>query len=152
MDKVKVRKGASYDITLMLSPVAACWRINDLETLRRFCIDILNTLKSVHSLGYIHRDVRADNILLGDSGFIVIDWELAAPIGSEVFWTVPMGRHPSGVTIGSPWQPWMDLWQLGKVIEGLPGDVSSLPHVCAFKNKLLNRGFKTAQGALRGMI
>ena len=150
MDKVNIKKGASYEIILTFTPVAACWRIDSLETLRSFCTDILKTLKTVHGLGFVHRDIRADNILLG-SGFLVIDWELAAPIGSEVFWEVPSGRHPAGVTIGSQWLPWMDLWQLGKVIEGLTGDMRSHAWVTSFKTKLLNHGFESAHDALEGL-
>lgn len=153
--KVHNNRSEPYTVVLKLRPVGATWRIENLATLKNLCLNILTTLKVVHSLGYVHRDIRTDNIVFAPSGFVLIDWEVAAPTGSLVFWDACQGSHPDGVLKGSPWMPWMDLWQLGRLISGLTGRLSPDPvmstRVLPFQNKLLKKEYGGAEDAIRDL-
>ena len=153
--KIHQNRSKPYKVALKLKPVGATWRIENLATLQKLCSSILTTLKVVHSLGYVHRDIRIDNIVLAPFGFVLIDWEVAAPSGSLVFWDACCGSHPDGVLKGSPWLPWMDLWQVGRLISVLAGGLSHDPvittHVIPFQNKLLNQEYGGAEDAIRDL-
>ena len=153
--EVHNNRSEPYRVVLKLKPVGATWRIENLAMLQNLCWSILTTLKVVHSLGYVHRDIRIDNIVLAPSGFFLIDWEVAAPTGSLVFWDACQGSLPDGVLKNSPWLPWMDLWQLGRLISGLAGGLSHDPvisrRVIPFQNKLLNKEYGGAEDAIRDL-
>jgi eukaryotic-like serine/threonine-protein kinase len=51
------------------------------ELLRRF-IGVCQTVGYAHSKGIIHRDLKTDNVMLGDFGeTLIVDWGLAKPFG-----------------------------------------------------------------------
>lgn len=53
-----------------------------LGLLSAFCI-VCNTVAYAHSKGIVHRDLKCDNVILGDYGeVVVIDWGLAKEVGS----------------------------------------------------------------------
>ncbi|KAG5175349.1 hypothetical protein JKP88DRAFT_265861 [Tribonema minus] len=110
---------AMQTVRLQLEPVAVRWVVHTAKDLQSMCADVLQALCAVHDRGFVHRDVRQDNILLADTGYVLIDWELAARVGDTVFWDPKPEHVPPTVRRDTSWQPWMDVWQLGRVIHAL---------------------------------
>lgn len=53
------------------------------KLLRRF-VDVCNAIEYAHSRGVIHRDLKPDNVMLGDFGeTLVVDWGLAKALGPQ---------------------------------------------------------------------
>ncbi|AJY74469.1 serine/threonine protein kinase [Paenibacillus beijingensis] len=44
---------------------------------------LMQTLSGLHEAGYVHRDVRLPNVMMGAAGITLIDFGLACPIGEE---------------------------------------------------------------------
>ena len=136
------------EVHLQLEPVAARWVLHENADARLLCRHVLETLDAVHKLGFVHRDVREDNILRTCAGFILIDWEMAGMIDDSVFWQPAVAHVPDGVSAGTLWKPWMDLWQLGNVLQSQPVVRTSEP-CTQFTTKLLNNQMETAEQALQ---
>lgn len=94
--------------------------------------------------------MRVDNILRGERGFVLIDWELASHTGDLVFWQATAGRLPPGVGVGTKWLACMDLWQLGSNL--LRYNHLMTPESHGFLTKLMNGELDTAEEALASMI
>eukprot|EP00611_Tribonema_gayanum_P029428 TRINITY_DN786_c0_g1_i1.p1 TRINITY_DN786_c0_g1~~TRINITY_DN786_c0_g1_i1.p1 ORF type:complete len:750 (-),score=93.69 TRINITY_DN786_c0_g1_i1:75-2021(-) len=136
-------------LTLELTPVGAGWHLEHEAALWQLCHDVLTILGAVHERGFVHRDVRSANILYHTSGYFLVDWEAVGRIGDRVFWWGKAEHMPPGVQIRSAWEPWIDLWQLGKVMKE---HVYLLPKGSdgrRFMNELLDGAFATGTEALR---
>jgi len=108
------------------------------KLIKRF-IDVCNAIDYSHARGILHRDLKPDNIMLGEYGeTLVVDWGLAKPVDVDVD---PIRRtskplalsHASGVlatqvgsTVGTPqyMSPEQAAGQLD--ILGAPSDIYSL--------------------------
>jgi serine/threonine protein kinase len=69
------------------------------QLLRRF-IDVCNAVAYAHSRGVLHRDLKPDNLMLGQYGeTLVVDWGLAKPLGHR------MGKTETGERTLLPHSP-----------------------------------------------
>ena len=76
-------------VTLQLIPVSCKVHNMTLQRLLNLTKCMLTTLAVIHKEGFVHRDLREDNIVETQSGFCLIDWELAGRNGELVFWSGP---------------------------------------------------------------
>lgn len=89
--------GEPYYVMRMIQGRSLLDAINELKTntdkayltvdrrrlLRRF-MDVCQAVEFAHSKGVIHRDIKPDNIMLGDYGeTLLVDWGLAKQLGEE---------------------------------------------------------------------
>ena len=113
-------------VRLQLHPLGAMWLPPQLPGLCELMRDLLQTLQAVHGEDIVHRDVREANIVRADC-WLLIDFELAAPIGTATFWLT--GDQPEAARQGEGWTPAMDLYQLGHMLSARyrPRDVKVLP-------------------------
>lgn len=111
-------------------------------------IKLLLTLTALHKQRWVHRDVRKDSLVHGPEGWVLIDWELAAPAGQHVFWN---STHlPPEVNSGQmPYTAASDLWQVGRIIQQY--DALSTGATKQFANQLISKQFTSAEHALSVM-
>ena len=102
-------------VKLSLHPVGARFLIQTADQLRSLTISLLETVTAMHGKGLVHRDIRLDNIVQHYGQWILIDWELAAPVGAEVWWSATV--TPPGIQMGGPWTFAADLWQIARIIQ-----------------------------------
>jgi len=62
---------------IFMSPLGAPFSKFSLKSLR----GLVETLRQVHNLGYVHRDIRQSNLVVYGEDVYLIDWGFAAPIG-----------------------------------------------------------------------
>jgi eukaryotic-like serine/threonine-protein kinase len=85
----------------------------DLVTLLNAFVAVCNTVAYAHSRGVVHRDLKGQNIILGDFGEVVLlDWGLAKILGQSEGETDPLldprvttadeGRTVGGQVMGTP--------------------------------------------------
>lgn len=67
------------------------------EVIRRVLVDVVSGLSAAHSAGYVHRDIKPDNILLRENGAAVVtDFGIVKALNASLRLTQTLG------TIGSP--------------------------------------------------
>ena len=134
-------------VTLQLIPVSCKVHNMTLQRLLNLTKCMLTTLAVIHKEGFVHRDLREDNIVETQSGFCLIDWELAGRNGELVFWN--RSSLPLDVRLRNrPFVFTDDLWQLGMTLSRLAIS-RSLPMV--YIDGLVHGGFETAEAALEAL-
>jgi eukaryotic-like serine/threonine-protein kinase len=82
-------------------------------------IQLASVLHYLHGEGLVHMDLKPGNVVVRDGRPIVLDFELARPIGEGGFGSKPRGTAqwmaPEQVRC-SPAAPSMDLWALGAIL------------------------------------
>ncbi|CAL8466510.1 g6046 [Coccomyxa elongata] len=121
-----------------LEPMGACFIIHDDSELRSQVASLLSTLRPLHEAGYVHRDIRMDNIVKYFQQWLLIDWELAGRVDQLVWWEgkllpEPVRLHQHPYTIQT------DLWQVGKLI--LSQQVFASPAAVQFAQQLVSVSF-----------
>lgn len=74
-------------VQLRLHPVGARVSLNSNEQFCCLVNSLLATLAPVHAAGFVHRDIRLDDIVKGPIGWVLLDWELAGRENQIVWWT-----------------------------------------------------------------
>ncbi len=100
-------------------------------------------LVALHSAGWVHGDIKPDNILLDTRGHVtVIDLGLAQRIGTlspTQFSGTPDYSAPERLACQSPWQPSSDIYALGVVLDRLLTSQSKIPtSLLQWKNRALS--------------
>lgn len=136
-----LRTSMSCYVKLRLEPVGALVRITGTAQLRSLVSCLLTTLQHIHEYGFVHRDIRLDNVVKATNGWLLIDWELAGRTNQIVWWEGKM--LPDEVKHRSePFTVKTDLWQLGMLIKtaAICADVA----ITSFADHLLAGNFATA--------
>ena len=146
--KLAVAPGDVSLITLRLRPVGMHLHIANSNQFFNLITQLLATLTALHKQNWVHRDIRMDNLVHGPTGWVLIDWELAALAGQHVFWN---STHlPPEVNAGQmPYTPACDLWQVGRIIQ--QHNTLSSEAMKHFANQLTSKHFELAEHALHAM-
>ena len=146
--KLAVAPGDVSLVTLRLRPVGMHLHIADSNQFFNLITHLLATLTALHKQNWVHRDIRMDNLVHGPTGWVLIDWELAALAGQHVFWN---STHlPPEVNAGQmPYTPACDLWQVGRIIQ--QHNTLSSEAMKHFANQLTSKSFELAEHALHAM-
>ena len=102
-------------VKLSMAPVGARFHIKTAAQLCGLAISLLETAAALHQKGFVHREIREDNVVHHNENWILIDWELAGPVGATVWWSAR--EQPPGIQMGSQWPIAADLWQIGRIIQ-----------------------------------
>ena len=116
-------------VTLQLFPVGCQVYNMTLQRVLKLIECMLTTLVAIHEADFVHRDLRVDNIIETQSGFCLIDWELAGRNAEMVFWSGP--SFPSEVSLRHrPYVFTDDLWQLGKTLTRIYYPLRFIERLC----------------------
>ncbi|MGA8329728.1 MAG: lanthionine synthetase LanC family protein, partial [Mycobacterium sp.] len=94
-------------------------------------------IEGLHAAGYVHRDVKPENVLVDQDGVALIDFDISAPINSAL--NAPSGTPryipPEGNSLA---RPAVDLFGLGITVFRClsPGDVQQVPSA-NFRGRIL---------------
>ena len=102
-------------VHLRLRPVGARISFKSSQQLCSLVNSLLATLAPVHAAGFVHRDIRLDNVVKGPDGWVLLDWELAGRIDQRVWWTGQM-LPPAIKARSESYTCKTDLWQIGQLV------------------------------------
>jgi len=138
----------SVEVQLELGPIGAVGVVRNEEDLLCMVRSVAATLKAVHSMGLVHRDVRWDNLLkLGSHEWLLIDWELAGNVGEKVWWH---GKDlPPFAQRGEVYDVQGDLWQLGYMVNG---HTWAGPEAEAIAARMMGGEFADAEAVLSDIV
>lgn len=94
-------------------------KLNHLKTVKTILWNVIQGIEQIHHLGYIHRDIKPDNILITHSGNIKIcDFQLVGKIGTidDSFCGTPEYMPPERLTAkrnNCVLDASVDMWALG---------------------------------------
>lgn len=102
-------------VHLRLQPVGARVSLESNQQLCNLVNSLLATLVPVHAAGFVHRDIRLDNVVRGPNGWVLLDWELAGRENQYVWWTGQL--LPPAIRAGHElYTCKTDLWQIGQLV------------------------------------
>jgi serine/threonine protein kinase len=82
-------------------------RLYDVEVSSQHICDLVDTLGQAHSLGFVHRDVKPDNIFMYEGRIILNDWGLVRRQNEHCEWagTAVYGVKPANDTEAAAYRP-----------------------------------------------
>jgi serine/threonine protein kinase len=106
-------------ITLYLQPVGTCGRMPvSIEEAKVAGKRVLTALQYLHMIGWVHRDVRPENVMFADQNWYLVDLEWAnladLPVGNympQEQWAPPEINNSD-----SSWTYSSDMWQFHKLL------------------------------------
>ena len=82
--------------------LSAPTRGDALEWHLRVLMQVAATVQFAHDRGVLHRDIKLDNVMIGDAGELyLVDWDLAVRLGEEVQLDIP-GAWEETEVVGTP--------------------------------------------------
>lgn len=102
-------------VHLKLQPVGARISLRSDQQLCSLVNSLLATQAPVRTAGFVHRDIRLDNIVSGPDGWVLLNWKLARRDNQHVWWT---GQTlPPAVRAGSErYTCKSDMGQIGQLV------------------------------------
>ncbi len=146
--KLLVASGEICMVTLKLRPIGIPANIETINQLLILVKQLLLSLQGLHKQGWVHRDIRLDNLVHGPNTWVLIDWEIAGPAGEFVFWN-GISLPPEVKARQMPYTTAIDLWQVGKLIQSF--DAISVGATMQFANQLTSGQLLSAEDALSAM-
>lgn len=87
------------------------------EAAARLLIPIARALDTIHSLGWVHLDIKPQNILISRDGRAMLaDFGIAARRGTRTHACTPTYASPEQAAGDRPVGPWSDIYSLGAVL------------------------------------
>jgi serine/threonine protein kinase len=88
-------------------------------------LELASALRHIHERGIVHLDLKPGNVIMRDGRAVVIDFDLALPLGAVRSETKPRGTHqymaPEQIRC-EPAHPSMDIFALGTVLYQVVSD------------------------------
>lgn len=93
----------------------------DLDRDLGLALQVTSALRFAHARGLLHRDIKLDNVMVGDFGEVyLMDWGCATALGPDAVTTeivgTPTHMAPEMVQIGAPLRPHTDVYLLGATL------------------------------------
>lgn len=112
---------------------------------RQYLSDLAYTLARLHALGIVHGDIKFDNVLLRNGKIILVDFDLAAEIGTTSPPGGTVGYRAPEVQAGTPAFPTRDIYSLAGCLfhasTGVPPGLIST-EISRLSSLLLNEGMR----------
>ncbi|RKY22582.1 MAG: hypothetical protein DRQ55_00670 [Planctomycetota bacterium] len=77
---------------------------------------LLESLATLHEAGFVHRDIKASNVIVGSDGPMLVDLDLASWAGAGAGATGSRGHIAPEVLLGHPCTPASDLFAVGAML------------------------------------
>ena len=121
LEKSQWSRSRSGQLTLKITPVGYCGaRPNSIDKMKRASQSVLTALSWLHDHGWVHRDIRAPNIMLANNVWYLMDLEWANTINLGMGNYNPRESYRPPELVGiekGKWTGACDMWQFGKLLE-----------------------------------
>ena len=99
----------------LLSSARALGRFSSLAIYKSWVLQLIDALDCLHSVGIVHRDLRADNLLFSDDGERLVVCDLESRWGER---SAPEVAFQGGLE-DSGWTPRSDIYDIGNCIKSM---------------------------------
>jgi hypothetical protein len=120
---IRVFKEAKWTrdhITLYLHPVGTCGKMPvSIKEAKVAGKRVLTALQYLHTNGWVHRDIRPENVMFADQNWYLVDLEWANSAGLPVGEYTPQQQWTPPEILGSDseWTHTSDMWQFHKLLD-----------------------------------